>query len=141
MRIGHGSGLSGGGPGFVDAKFAVPIVTHVVPRPRLHSRMTAGIERSCTSFAAPAGGGKTLLASSWLAEGWAGRAVGWISLGPAEDDVRAFWTAIASAFAPLATDRGAAALRRMVVEEDVEQLPGQFAGVLGDDGRPMVLVL
>jgi len=67
--------------------------------------------------------------------------VGWISLGPAEDDVRAFWTAVATALAPLLTDRGAAALRRMVVEEDVEQLPGQFAGVLGGEGTPMVLAL
>ena len=141
MRVGHGTGLSAGGPVFVDAKFAVPIVTHVVPRPRLLSRMTGGLERSCTLIAAPAGWGKTLLASSWLAEAGPGRAVGWISLGPAEDDVRAFWTAVATALAPLLTDRGAAALRRMVVEEDVEQLPGQFAGVLGGEGTPMVLAL
>jgi LuxR family transcriptional regulator, maltose regulon positive regulatory protein len=103
--------------------------------------MTGGLEHSCTLIGAPAGWGKTLLAGSWLVEGWAGRAVGWISLGPAEDEVRAFWTAVATALAPLVADGGAAALRRIVVEEDVEQLPGQFAGVLGDDGTPMVLVL
>ena len=141
MKDGRGTGLPVGGPGFVDAKFAVPIVTHLVPRPRLHARMTGGLEHSCTLIGAPAGWGKTLLAGSWLVEGWAGRAVGWISLGPAEDEVRAFWTAVATALAPLVADGGAAALRRIVVEEDVEQLPGQFAGVLGDDGTPMVLVL
>ena len=141
MKDGRGTGPAAGGPGFVDAKFAVPIVTHLVPRPRLHARMTGGLERSFTLIAAPAGWGKTLLAGSWLAEGWAGRAVGWISLGPAEDDVRAFWTAVATALGPLVADGGAAALRRIVVEGDIEQLPGQFAGVLGEDGTPMVLVL
>ena len=130
-----------GGPGLPDARFAVPLVTHVVRRPRLHARMTAGLERSCTLVAAPAGWGKTLLASSWLGEGGAGRAAAWISLGPAEDDVRALWRTVATALAPILGDRSAAALERIVGDADVEQLPGQVAARLAEDGTPVVLVL
>jgi LuxR family transcriptional regulator, maltose regulon positive regulatory protein len=140
-KDGRGGEPPAGGAGLLDAKFAIPMVTHLVPRPRLHSRLTGGLENSCTLIAAPAGWGKTLLAGSWLAEAGAGRAAAWISLGPAEDDVRAFWTAVATAVAPIVGDRAASALQRIVVEDDVERLPGQFAALLAEDGAPVVLVL
>ena len=38
-----------------DGKFAVPLATHLVSRPRLHARLTAGLECSCTLIAAVAG--------------------------------------------------------------------------------------
>jgi len=59
----------GAGVGDWDGKFAVPLATHLVPRPRLHARLTAGVQSCCTLIAAPAGWGKTLLAGSWLAAG------------------------------------------------------------------------
>ena len=124
-----------------DVKFAVPLATHLVPRPRLHARLTAGLQSSCTLIAAPAGWGKTLLAGSWLAEGGAGRAAAWVSLGPAEDDVRALWTAVATAIIPVVGDRAAADLRRVVTDDDVETVPGRIAAVLADDATPIVLVL
>jgi hypothetical protein len=37
-----------------DLKFAVPLATHVVPRRRLHARLTAGLECSCILIVAPA---------------------------------------------------------------------------------------
>ena len=125
-----------------DVKFAVPLATHLVSRPRLHARLTAGLQSCCTLIAAPAGWGKTLLAGSWLAEGGAaGRAAAWVSLGPAEDDVRALWTAVATAIAPVVGERAAADLRHVVTDDDVENVPGQIAAVLADDGTPVVLVL
>ena len=125
-----------------DGKFAVPLATHLVPRPRLHARLTAGLQSCCTLIAAPAGWGKTLLAGSWLAEGGAaGRAAAWVSLGPAEDDVRALWTAVATAIAPVVGDRAAADLRRVVTDDNLETVPGQIAAVLADDATPVVLVL
>jgi len=124
-----------------DLKFAVPLATHVVPRPRLHARLTAGLECSCILIAAPAGWGKTLLTGSWLAEGGAGRAAAWVSLGPAEDDVRALWIAVATALAPVVGERAAAGLRHVVTAQDVENMPGQIAALLTDDGTPVVLVL
>ena len=126
-KVDGGRPLPTGGPGISDVKFAVPLVTHLVPRPRLHALMTTSLECFCTLVAAPAGWGKTLLASSWLAAGGAGRATAWISLGPAEDDVRALWAAIATAIAPIVGERSAAGLHRSVIDEDVEQLPGQVA--------------
>ena len=125
----------------LDAKFAVPLATHLVPRPRLHARLTAGLQSSCTLIAAPAGWGKTLLAASWLAEGGAGRAAAWVSLGPLEDDVRALWAAVTTAIIPVVGARAAADLRRVVTDEDVENVPGQVAAVLAGDGTPVVLVL
>jgi LuxR family transcriptional regulator, maltose regulon positive regulatory protein len=124
-----------------DVKFAVPLATHLVSRPRLHARLTAGLQSSCTLIAAPAGWGKTLLAGSWLAEDGAGRVAGWVSLGPAEDEVRALWTAVVTAVAPVVGERAAADLRRVVADEDVETVPGRVAAVLADDGTPVVLVL
>lgn len=124
-----------------DVKFAVPLATHLVPRHWLHARLTAGLQSCFTLIAAPAGWGKTLLAGSWLAEGGAGRAAAWVSLAPSDDDVRALWTAIATAIIPIIGERAAADLRHIVAGEDVETVPGQIAAVLADDATPVVLVL
>jgi LuxR family transcriptional regulator, maltose regulon positive regulatory protein len=123
-----------------DGKFAVPIAAHLVPRPRLHARLTAGLQSSSALIAAPAGWGKTLLASSCWPRA-AERAAAWVSLGPAEDDVRALWTAVATAIAPVVGQRAAADLRRVVTDDNVETLPGRIAAVLAADGMPVVLVL
>jgi LuxR family maltose regulon positive regulatory protein len=103
--------------------------------------MTAGLDCACTLVSAPAGWGKTLLTSSWLGEGGAGRAAAWISLEPAEDHLRAFWTAVATALAPIVGDPAAAALQRIAVDEDAEHLPGRIAAVLTEDATPVLLVL
>jgi hypothetical protein len=124
-----------------DGKFAAPVAAHLVSRPRLHARLTAGLQFSCTLIAAPAGWGKTLLAGSWLAEGGAGRAAAWISLAPEEDDVRALWTAIATAIAPVIGEQAAADLRHVAADEAVETVPGRVAAILAGDGTPVVLVL
>jgi hypothetical protein len=103
--------------------------------------LTAGLQSCCTLIAAPAGWGKTLLAGSWLAEGGADRAAAWVSLGPADDDVRTLWTAVAIAIAPVIGERAAADLRQVVTDDDVENMPGRVAAALADDGTPVVLVL
>jgi LuxR family transcriptional regulator, maltose regulon positive regulatory protein len=124
-----------------DGKFAVPVATQLVSRPRLHARMTAGLQFSCTLIAAPAGWGKTLLAGSWLAEGEAGRAAAWVSLSPSDDDVRALWTAVTTAIAPVIGEQAAADLRQVVTNEAVEAVPGRVAEILAGDGTPIVLVM
>jgi LuxR family maltose regulon positive regulatory protein len=114
---------AGAGAGDWDVKFAVPLAMHIVLRPRLHARLTAGLQSCCTLIAAPAGWGKTLLAGSWLAEGGgAGRAAAWVSLGPADDDVRALWTAVATAIAPVIGEQAAADLRRVVTDDNLERV-------------------
>lgn len=142
----HGMRNSGGREATVEAadpdvKFAVPLATHLVSRPRLHARLTAGLQSSCTLIAAPAGWGKTLLAGSWLAEGGADRAAAWVSLGPADDDVRALWTAVATAIAPVIGERAAADLGQVVTDDAVENVPGRVAAALAGDGTAVVLVL
>ena len=124
-----------------DGKFAVPVATQLVSRPRLHARMTAGLQFSCTLIAAPAGWGKTLLAGSWLAEGEAGRAAAWVSLSPSDDEVRALWTAVTTAIAPVIGEQAAADLRQVVTNEAVEAVPGRVAEILAGDGTPIVLVM
>jgi len=89
-------------------------------------------------IAAPAGWGKTLLASSWLSTGEAQGAVAWVSLGPAEDDLRAFWATVAEALVPAVGDPAAASLRNAVAG-DLELAPGQVAAAV--NGTPVVLVL
>ena len=79
VRDSGGLAATASGADSLDAKFAVPLATHLVPRPRLHARLTAGLQSSCTLIAAPAGWGKTLLAASWLAEAGAGRAAAWVA--------------------------------------------------------------
>jgi LuxR family transcriptional regulator, maltose regulon positive regulatory protein len=141
VRDSGGLAATASGADPLDVKFAVPLATHLVPRPRLHAQLTAGLQSSCTLIAAPAGWGKTLLAASWLAAGGAGRAAAWVSLGPLEDDVRALWAAVTTAIIPVVGARAAADLRRVVTDEDVENVPGQVAAVLAGDGTPVVLVL
>lgn len=125
----------------LDNRFAVPLATHVVPRTRLHARLTAGLDAACVVIAAPAGWGKTVLASSWLADDGAGRAVAWISLGATEDELRGFWTAVATALGPAVGERAATDLRKAVSTDDLEQVPGKVVAALAAAETPVVLVL
>ena len=127
-----------GGTGFTDYRFAVPLATKVVVRPRLHARLQEGLAAPCVLIAAPAGWGKTLLASSWLRTGGEQGAAAWVSLGPTEDDLRAFWATVAEALLPAVGDPAAGSLRNAVVD-DLEMAPGQVAAAV--NGTPIVLVL
>jgi hypothetical protein len=49
----------------------------------------------------------------------------WVSLEPSEDDVRALWTAIATAIAPVIGERAAADLRHVAADGAVETVPGR----------------
>jgi LuxR family maltose regulon positive regulatory protein len=136
---GRPDGVDGTGP--VDPRFAVPLATNVVVRQRLHAQLTANRAPSCVLLTAPAGWGKTLLASSWLHVGATDTVAAWISLGPAEDDLRGFWASVAAALIPVVGDGAAAALRNAVTDE-LEQVPGKVASALAADGpRDLVLVL
>jgi LuxR family transcriptional regulator, maltose regulon positive regulatory protein len=122
----------------MDHRFAVPLATNVVVRPRLHARLGEGLAAPCVLIAAPAGWGKTLLASSWLRTGGVQGAAVWVSLGPSEDDLHAFWATIAEALVPAVGDPAAGSLRNAVTD-DLEMAPGQVAAAV--NGTPVVLVL
>jgi LuxR family transcriptional regulator, maltose regulon positive regulatory protein len=132
---------AGGGAGPLDARFAVPLARQVVARPRLNARLTTGLECPCTVLTAPAGWGKTLLVTSWLTDSDDGHDSAWITLGPAENDVRAFWASVTTALAAAVGEHTAAALRNVASADDAEHMPGEVAGVLGAAGTPVILVL
>ncbi len=122
----------------MDHRFAVPLAANVVVRPRLHARLGEGLAAPCVLIAAPAGWGKTLLASSWLSTGGAQGAAVWVSLGPTEDDLHAFWATVAEALSPVVGDPAAGSLRNAVAD-DLEMAPGHVAAAV--NGTPVVLVL
>ncbi|MEJ2862031.1 LuxR C-terminal-related transcriptional regulator [Actinomycetospora flava] len=127
-----------------DAEHAVPVATHVVGRPRLHALLDRAVaDAAVTLVVGPAGWGKTLLASSWLAAGAGGREAAWVTLGPGHDDPRAFWGALARAVGAHAGPTTAAALHRLAGRQpaDPDELPAAFAHALWQAERPVVLVL
>src|SRR5947199_7701597 len=78
---------------------------NVVSRPRLIERLNAGLHGKLTLIAAPAGFGKTTLASAWLASCvW--RAA-WLSLDEGDSDPTRFLTYLVAALQTIAPTIGA----------------------------------
>ena len=122
-------------------KFAIPLATHVVGRPRLLARVAAGVSVGVTVIAAAAGWGKSLLVGSWAAGGADGRRVAWVNLDPGDDDLRSFWATTAAALAAVAHDGAAEALARLAAAPVGDELPGDLVRALDRSEHPLVLVL
>jgi LuxR family transcriptional regulator, maltose regulon positive regulatory protein len=74
------------GDPIMTAKFLVPVVNApVLRRQRLIDLVTACVAGPVTLISAPAGSGKTVLASSWVAAGVAPGPVTWISVDEEDD--------------------------------------------------------
>jgi LuxR family maltose regulon positive regulatory protein len=125
----------------VPAKLAVPVVAHVIARPRLDEMLTAGLECPVTLLAATAGWGKTTLTASWIAAGAGGRVAAWVSLDGADNDPRTFWREVAMALLQVATPEQAGALRAMATESDVDTIAAILASAIRVAEQPVVLVL
>jgi LuxR family transcriptional regulator, maltose regulon positive regulatory protein len=69
----------------------------VVVRPRLFALLDAGVERPVTLVAAPAGSGKTMLLTSWMAAVSPPGPVAWLSLDPGDNEPVRFWTYVLAA--------------------------------------------
>ncbi|GAY10032.1 regulatory protein, LuxR [Pseudonocardia sp. N23] len=123
-----------------DPRFAVPVVTNVAVRPRLHDRMSAANSAPCTLISAPAGWGKTVLAGSWLV-GTTGDRIAWIALDPADDDLRRFWSSVVHALLPHLDAGAAVTLRATGGDDDLERMPGQIARALALHEGTVILVL
>lgn len=80
----------------IQTKLIVPRVTpDFVPRPRLDSRLDAGLGCKLTLVSAPPGFGKTTLLSSWLES--RGLPAAWVTLDSSDDDLTIFfWYLIAA---------------------------------------------
>ncbi|NNJ11163.1 LuxR family transcriptional regulator [Chloroflexales bacterium ZM16-3] len=86
-----------------------PLRPQVLLRSRLIARLAAGLQRKLTLISAPAGFGKTTLASTWLAD--CGRPVAWLSLDSEESDPARFLTYLVAALQRVAPGVGTGVLR------------------------------
>ncbi|WP_243057937.1 LuxR C-terminal-related transcriptional regulator [Nocardioides sp. SR21] len=121
---------------FFRSKFRVPTVPdHFVPRERLVELLDDLSGYAVTAVVAPAGAGKTALASDWVRRGR--RPSAWLALDEADGDPAQFWTALTAALEPLApgigTVIGATGLDEIgrALADDLEQV----------DATPSVLVV
>src|SRR5438309_10610252 len=83
----------------------------LVSRSRLTERLGRAGESALTLVSAPAGFGKTTLLTDWLGTGPAvGRAPGWLSLEPTDNDPALFWSYFIAALRTAAPGVGEGAL-------------------------------
>ena len=89
----------------------------LVPRRQLIERLQAGLHHKLTLISAPAGFGKTTLASSWVSElpaaGGSEIAVGWLSLDEQDNDPVRFLTYLVAALRTFDPEIGSEALRSL----------------------------
>jgi LuxR family maltose regulon positive regulatory protein len=133
--------LTPAGDPVMTAKFLVPVMNApVLERPRLVELLTAAAAGPLTLISAPAGSGKTVLASSWVRAGAAPGPVGWISLDEEDDLPGIFWTYLLTGLA-----RAGADLAGVGMPEDDEQIDHsllvRLAARLSERSGPIVLVL
>jgi LuxR family maltose regulon positive regulatory protein len=93
--------------------FVPPIRPDWVPRPHLMARLDAGLHHKLTLISAPAGSGKTALASAWLSRlrvpeqaGSTPRDVAWLSLDEGDDDPARFFAYLLAALATVEPSLG-----------------------------------
>ena len=85
--------------------FIPPPRPNAVPRTGLIVRLNEGLHRKLTLIAAPAGFGKTSLASAWIAS--CGRPAAWLSLDDADNDSTRFLAHLVAALQTIAPTVGA----------------------------------
>jgi len=123
--------------------FIPPPRPSAVARTRLIARLNAGLHRRLTLIAAPAGFGKTTLASAWIAS--CGRPAAWLSLDDADNDPTRFLTYLVAALQTIAPTVGAGLLDALhsaqpppieplltALLNEVATLPGHVVLVLDD---------
>ncbi len=124
------------------AKFLVPAPNGpMLRRRRLVERLSAAVAgRPVTLVCAPAGSGKTVLASSWVTSGMVPGPVVWISLD--EDDERPgiFWTYVVTGLERGGVDVEGVGVPRSATSVDRSTLV-RLAARLSERAEPAVLVL
>jgi LuxR family maltose regulon positive regulatory protein len=143
----QGARAPSGSPGarvvspFFRSKFRVPSVPdHYVARERLVELLDDLAEYPITAIVAPAGAGKTALASDWVRRGRWPRA--WLALDESDRDPAQFWTALMAALdtlAPGVADRATGLVARADDLDDVGRALADDLDVV--DADPSVLVL
>jgi LuxR family transcriptional regulator, maltose regulon positive regulatory protein len=129
-----------------------PLRPNLVPRAGLIARLNEGLHRKLTLIAAPAGFGKTTLASAWLAA--CERPAAWLSLDEGDSDPTRFLTHLVAALQTHAPAIGAGVVAALQSSQpppaeailtallnDIAAAPDPFVLVLDDyhviDARPI----
>ncbi|MGZ4625263.1 MAG: LuxR C-terminal-related transcriptional regulator [Kineosporiaceae bacterium] len=128
------------GDPIMTAKFLLPVVNApVLERRRLLELLTACVAGPVTLISAPAGSGKSVLASSWAAAGVAPGPVVWISLDEEDDLPGVFWTYVVTGLARSGVDVGGVGASDDA--EDVDHsLLVRLAARLCERADPVVLI-
>ena len=125
----------------LSSKLAAPEMPgRVVARPRLFALLDAGVERSVTLLAAPAGSGKTMLLTSWMSAAPLPGPVAWLSLDPGDNDPARFWTYVLAALCRSGAVPADSELQTLQPQADDALLPLLVSG-LDKLAAPVVLVL
>lgn len=140
------------GPILATKVYIPPPRREVVLRPRLVARLDEGFARKLTLISAPAGFGKTTLASEWVAA--CKRPAAWLSLDEGDGDPTRFLTYLIAALQTVAENTGAGVLETLqspmapptesilaALLNDINAVPDDFALVLDDyhlvDSKPV----
>lgn len=129
------------GDPIMTSKLRVPAATApLISRPRLKERLSEGVQGPLTLVSAPAGSGKTVLVSTWVAKCVAPGPVVWLSLDEEDDAPGVFWTYVLAGLRRAGVDvAGVGAPERAKVVE--HSLLVRLAAALSERSDPVVLVL
>src|SRR5690348_16610166 len=133
--------LTPAGDPIMTSKFLVPVLNApVLARPRLVHRLTEAAAGPLTLVSAPAGSGKTVLASSWVQAGAAPGPVGWIRLDEEDDLSGVFWTYLLTGLERAGAEVMGVGMPK-VPERIDHSLLVRLAARLSERSTPIVLVL
>jgi LuxR family transcriptional regulator, maltose regulon positive regulatory protein len=114
-----------------------------VERDRLLELLDRAVERPVTLVAAPAGFGKTTLATQWLASNRAPRVAAWVSLDSRDNDPVRLWTHVAIALerAGCPSDQDVASFMAAHASEVIAEVLPQLLASIADMDEDLVIFL
>jgi hypothetical protein len=115
---------------------------NIVSRQRLYERLDEAATRPLTIITAPAGFGKSTLASEWAHTRNQHR-FAWVSLGPEDNDLARFVASVIAGLQPLEAGIGKAALSLFgsLLQPAPESLMTQLLNEIVDLSAPIVMIL
>jgi LuxR family transcriptional regulator, maltose regulon positive regulatory protein len=129
------------GDPIMAAKLRIPpIQPWVVPRPRVLEIFAEGVAGPLTLVSAPAGSGKTVLASCWAAANAESYRLGWISLDKEDGQPGLFWSYAIAALEGAGVPMSAVGSPAEIGAVD-HSLLVRLAACLWEQSQPVVLIL